>query len=141
MNTETVDIPDTIAQAKMVTVRMQSDEFGVEDFNHSSWQQALETLFRLYHEAVELGDGVERLIGIVVNPKSDEADSLTVYRTYTAVESFKVRRDDFLWACDQLQIGDPDSLDGLTGDTYVLTERSDFDVLRAFLKQKELLVY
>ncbi|MCG8606146.1 hypothetical protein MJD09_14315 [bacterium] len=135
-----VRIPPTIAEVATVTVRMQSDEHGHEDFTCHSWQEAVETLFRLYQEAEKQPDGFERIIGVVINRRHKHGDLLTVYRTHTAHDKLQVRRDDFIWACEQLAVGDSDSLDGLTSNAYILSEQCDFDNLKAFLKEKELLI-
>jgi len=58
----------------MVIVRMVSEEFGVEQFEYDTTASALAGIKRLVAEAEAQGDGVERLIGIVVNPETDDDD-------------------------------------------------------------------
>lgn len=57
----------------MVTVRMTSDEFGNEDFRYDDMDQAFDGIRRLVHEAEQLDDGIERVIGVLVNA-GDEDD-------------------------------------------------------------------
>ena len=253
-----VRLPDTMNPAQRFTIRMQSEIHGSEDFRANSLQEAVSKIIHLYNEATQLNDGVERAIGLVVNPqtqvderhaeqsdvkttvalhrqfaaaqlrtaylttvhllinaleKGEAADAvsalltdvgqqpsakqeetlidwgyqepyyklhkvkiphtytegdlyqllakvnagqelaseaqksnlihpkdvLTVYRGHTSQQCFKVPRQDFIWACDELGIGDPDALDGITAETYVFNDIDNFDLLKSFLKQKELL--
>ena len=47
---------------------MQSDPFGNDFFPRETFEEALETIDSLRKSALELDDGVERIIGFVVNP-------------------------------------------------------------------------
>lgn len=51
----------------MVTVRMSSEAYGNEEFEYEDMDQALAGIRRLVAEAESAGDGVERVIGVVVN--------------------------------------------------------------------------
>jgi hypothetical protein len=55
----------------MVTVRMTSDVFGGEDFHYDDLDQALDGIRRLVHQAEQLDDRIERVIGVVVNADVD----------------------------------------------------------------------
>ena len=57
----------------MVTVRMTSDEFGNEDFRYDDMDQALDGIRQLVQKAESLDDGIERVIGVLVNA-GDEDD-------------------------------------------------------------------
>jgi len=54
-----------------VEVFMQSEVYGRETFGVKTWDDAVETMRNL-REAAE-GDGVERIIGFIVN--GDDSDS------------------------------------------------------------------
>ncbi len=60
------------ASAESVTVRLQSEEFGAEDFQYDDLDEALQAVRRLYRECRKQDDRVERQIGILVDPQ--EAD-------------------------------------------------------------------
>lgn len=137
--TNIVRVPDTMNPSQAFTVRMQSDTHGSEDFPAASLQEAIDKILRLYNEAVALNDATERIIGMVVYPQDTQGDILTVSRSHTSQQSFRVQRQDFIWACDELGIGNPEALDGLTAETYVFNHSDNFDLLKIFLKQKELL--
>ncbi len=138
-----VQVPAALRKTAEFEVIMQSSEFGQETFKHFSLDIAFEKILELYTQALSLGDGIERVIGLVVNPQSQhqtDVDVITIYRGHTSGQSCQAQRQDFIWACDQLGIGDPDSLDGLTTETYVFNDIDNFDVLKSFLKQKELFI-
>ena len=137
--TNIVRVPDAMNPSQAFTVRMQSDTLGSEDFPAASLQEAIDKILLLYNAAVLLNDSNERIIGIVVHPQDTQGDILTVSRSHTGQQSFQVQRQDFIWACDELGIGDPDALDGITAETYVFNDIDNFDLLKSFLKQKELL--
>lgn len=59
----------------MVTVRMQSEVFGAEDFHYDEVDQALDGIRRLVASTVKLNDGIERIIGIVVNEEARYCDA------------------------------------------------------------------
>lgn len=61
---------DTQAELKAAPflVVMQSDEHGNEFFPRDTAAAALETIANLCTKAIKLNDGVERIIGFVVNP-------------------------------------------------------------------------
>ena len=69
-NERIIRIPESVKMNRPVTVRLQSDHHGREDFVQSSWPEALETLFRLFVKVEQLDDGIERTIGVVVNPSA-----------------------------------------------------------------------
>ncbi len=54
----------------MILVRMTSEPFGNDDFEYHDMDSALAGIRRLVESAE--GDGVERLIGIVVNADDDQ---------------------------------------------------------------------
>jgi hypothetical protein len=58
----------------MATVRMTSEVFGSEEFEYDDLDQALDGIRRLVVEAEALGDGVERVIGVVVNAGDGDGD-------------------------------------------------------------------
>jgi|GEM_PF-2572341 len=47
----------------------QSEEYGTESFKYVTLSDALDGIARLYTKC--LGDGVERVIGLVVNAEND----------------------------------------------------------------------
>ena len=49
------------------TVMMESEEFGREFFTYETMAEALAGIGRLHDESTKLDDGVERVIGLVVN--------------------------------------------------------------------------
>lgn len=53
-------------------VRMSSGPFGAEDFHYTKLKEATDGLLRLYRRSVKINDGVERIIGLVVNPPEKE---------------------------------------------------------------------
>jgi hypothetical protein len=57
-----------------IHVRMTSEVFGNEDFYYDDAEAALAAIWRLCLAAGEQDDGVERLIGIVVNGEADDAE-------------------------------------------------------------------
>jgi len=58
----------------MVTVRMSSEAYGSEEFEYEDMDQALAGIRRLAAEAESAGDGVERVIGVVVNAGDCDGD-------------------------------------------------------------------
>jgi hypothetical protein len=63
-----IDPSNTIPQEQnMVTVRMSSEVFGNEEFEYEDMDQAVDGIRRLVEKAESLGDGIERVIGVVVN--------------------------------------------------------------------------
>ena len=56
-------------------VVMTSEEFGNERYGpHNTLNDSLASVSRLFHSAVEQGDGVQRTIGVVVNDEEDWRD-------------------------------------------------------------------
>jgi hypothetical protein len=53
-----------------VTVRLQSEEFGAEDFQCDNLREALDTVRRLYHDSLKQDDQVQRQISLLVEPQS-----------------------------------------------------------------------
>lgn len=54
-------------------VVMESDEFGRDRFGpYDTLKEALEAIGRLHESAIKQNDGVERVIGILVNEEEDE---------------------------------------------------------------------
>ena len=102
---------------------------------------AFEKTLELYAESLKLDDGVERIIGLVVNPQiQNEFDEiLTIFRDQTKQQIFKVRRNDFSFACDKLCIGDPDKV--TDGKEYVFNDVNNFDLIKNYLKQNHLLAW
>jgi len=58
----------------MVTVRMSSEVFGNEEFEYEDMDQAVDGIRRLVEKAESLGDGIERVIGVVVNAGDGDGD-------------------------------------------------------------------
>lgn len=58
----------------MVTVRMASEVFGSEEFEYDDMDQAVDGIRRLVADAEAQGDGVERVIGVVVNAGDCDGD-------------------------------------------------------------------
>jgi hypothetical protein len=58
-----------------VTVRLQSEEFGTEDFQYDRLEDALQAVRRLYGECLKQDDRVQRQISLLVGPAeaSDES--------------------------------------------------------------------
>ena len=135
-----VQVPEALANTAEFEVRMQSDEFGLETFKHFSLDLAFETILKLYAEAQKLDDGVERTIGLVLGPRvQDESDDVvTVFRGHTNNQSFKVKLNDFSFACGKLCLGDPEKVTEI--QEYVFNDVNNFDHLKIFLKQNEFLV-
>ena len=50
-----------------MTVFMESEEFGYEEFSADNLADALGVVTRLYREAARLEDGITRKIGIIIN--------------------------------------------------------------------------
>ena len=50
-----------------VCVVVQSEVFGTDVFHYDTVDEALEGIRKLYVDVLELNDGVERVIGILVN--------------------------------------------------------------------------
>ncbi len=48
-----------------VRVQVQSPVYGTEEFEYESLQEALDGIQRFYSEAVDSGDGLQRIIGLV----------------------------------------------------------------------------
>jgi hypothetical protein len=53
---------------------MTSEVFGSEDFEYDTMTSALAGIKRLVAEAEAQDDGVQRLVGIVVNAEIDESE-------------------------------------------------------------------
>ena len=68
------DRPDQDSVPRDVTVVLTSDEFGNQHFHFASVAEALGTIERLVLAAKQQADGIERLIGIVVNPGEQYGD-------------------------------------------------------------------
>jgi hypothetical protein len=51
---------------------MTSEVFGNENFEYDDVDQALAGIQRLVEQAKATGDGIERLVGIVVNAETGE---------------------------------------------------------------------
>ena len=132
--------PKELSHLTDLIVRLQSDEFGLEDFKHFNLEHALDKIVELYVEALKLDDGVERIIGLAVNPQvQNEFDEIvTVFRGLTKKQNFKVKLNDFSFACGKLGIGDPEKV--TETQEYVFNDVNNFDHLKIFLKQNEFLV-
>ena len=57
------------------TVMMESEEFGREFFTYETMAEALAGIGRLHDESTKLDDGVERVIGLVLNHTEDPMES------------------------------------------------------------------
>ncbi len=136
-----VQVPEALINTAEFEVIMQSSEFGEETFKHFSLDIAFETILKLYAESLKLNDNVQRVIGLVVNPQvQDESDYVvTVFRGHTNNQSFKVKHNDFSFACDKLCIGDPDKV--TDGKEYVFNDVNNFDLIKNYLKQNHLLAW
>ncbi len=136
-----VQVPEALINTAEFDVIMQSSEFGEETFKHFSLDIAFETILKLYAESLKLNDNVQRVIGLVVNPQvQDESDYVvTVFRGHTNNQSFKVKHNDFSFACDKLCIGDPDKV--TDGKEYVFNDVNNFDLIKNYLKQNHLLFW
>jgi hypothetical protein len=66
--------PATGARPRDITVILASGEFGNEHLHYDSVHTALAAVERLVATAVQGADGIERLIGIVVNPGEEYGD-------------------------------------------------------------------
>ena len=136
-----VQVPEALANTAEFEVRIQSDEFGQENFKHFSLDLAFETILKLYAEALKLDDGVERTIGLLLNPAEKET-VLTILRGHFGKNSLKVLRNDLEWACGELGIAEPQLVkNSKTGVERAFNDSNNFDLLHSFLKQKELLVF
>lgn len=69
-----VPVRDSFSTAESVTVRLQSEEFGAEDFQYDDLDDALAAIRRLYHECRKQDDRVERQISLLVGLPQDAAD-------------------------------------------------------------------
>lgn len=58
---------------KGLTLFMESEEFGREDFRAESWKEAMGHMRELFEDYISSGDGIERKIGIIV-PGEDPDD-------------------------------------------------------------------
>ena len=136
-----VQVPEALINTAEFEVIMQSSEFGDETFKHFSLELAFETILRLYAEALKFDDGVERTIGLVLGPRvQDESDDVvTVFRGHTNNQSFKVKLNDFSFAGDKLAMGDPEQV--TEANEYVFSDVDNFDLIKTYLKQNELLVF
>ncbi len=134
-----VQVPEALIHTAEFEVIMQS-EFGDEIFKHFSLQLAFEAILRLYVESVKLDDGLERVVGLLVNPQvQNEFDEIvTVFRDQAKKQNFKVKLNDFSFACGKLGIGDPEKV--TETQEYVFNDVNNFDHLKIFLKQNEFLV-
>lgn len=135
-----VKVPEALKNTAEFQVII-SDEFGQETFKHFSLDIAFETILKLYAKALKFDDGVERTIGLVLGPRvQDESDDVvTVFRGHTNNQSFKVKLNDFSFACDKLAMGDPDKV--TEANEYVFSDVDNFDLIKTYLKQNELLVF
>ena len=135
-----VQVPAALRNTAEFEVILQSGEFGQETFKHFSLDIAFEKILELYTQAFSLGDGIERVIGLVVNPQVQDGSDyiVTIFRGHTKNQNFKVKRNDFIFACDKLCIGDPDKV--TEAKEYVFSDVDNFDLVKSFLKQKELLI-
>ena len=52
----------------MVVVTIRSQEFGREDFERDTLDEALAAIKNIAETAVQLSDGIERFVGLVINP-------------------------------------------------------------------------
>ena len=59
--------PQELSHLTDLIVRLQSVEFGLENFKHFNLEHALDKIVELYLEALKLKDGIERTIGLVLN--------------------------------------------------------------------------
>jgi len=136
-----VQVPEALINTAEFEVIMQSSEFGEETFKHFSLDLAFETILKLYAEALKLDDGVERTIGLLLNPAEKET-VLTILRGHFSKNSLKVLRNDLEWACSELRIAEPQLVkNSKTGVERAFNDSNNFDLLHSFLKQKELLVF
>ena len=136
-----VQVPEALIHTAEFEVIMQSSEFGEETFKHFSLDLAFETILKLYAEALKLDDGVERTIGLLLNPAEKET-VLTILRGHFGKNSLKVLRNDLEWACGELGIAEPQLVkNSKTGVECAFNDSNNFDILQSFLKQKELLVF
>ena len=53
------------------TVEMSSEEYGIEEFNYDTREEAYMGYMRLKRKAKKLKDGIERKIRIYINTKED----------------------------------------------------------------------
>ena len=136
-----VQVPEALINTAEFEVIMQSSEFGEETFKHFSLDIAFETILKLYAKALKFDDGVERTIGLVLGPRVQDVsdDVVTVFRGHTNNQSFKVKLNDFSFACDKLAMGDPDKV--TEANEYVFSDVDNFDLIKTYLKQNELLVF
>jgi hypothetical protein len=61
---------------KDITVFLESDELGYEEFAAVGWVEAISTMKELYRESMRQGDGITRKIGIVVPVGQEEIEEL-----------------------------------------------------------------
>jgi hypothetical protein len=54
-----------------IRVQVQSQVYGNEDFEYESLEEALAGIKRLYSEAVDSGDGLQRVIGLIAEGNCD----------------------------------------------------------------------
>ncbi len=69
-----VPMRESSSAAESVTVRLQSEEFGAENFQYDDLDEALAALRRLYHECLKHDDNVQRQISILVGPEEMAED-------------------------------------------------------------------
>lgn len=72
-----LDVPQCQVQSPTrdpVTVRLQSEEFGAEDFQYEDLDEALAAVRRLYHEHRKQDDRVERQISLLVGLPQNAGD-------------------------------------------------------------------
>jgi len=130
--------PKKLSHLTNFKVRVQSEKFGLEDFKHFDLEHALQKIVELYHEALKLNDGIERTIGLVMYP-AEQGTVVTVYRSASSQQSLKVLPDDLSWACDQLGTEEPQPIRNSVSEC-AFSDSINYDLLKSFLKQKELLV-
>ena len=133
--------PRELSSLTYFRVRLQSEEHGVEDFKHFNLQHAVDKIIELYCEALRLQDGIERTIGLVVNPEEKQT-IVTIFRGHFSKKSLRVLRDDLEWACSELGIAEPQLIRNSNNCIEcALNDSNNYDLLQSFLKQKELLVF
>lgn len=155
--------PKELSHLTNFIVRLESDEFGSEDFKNFNLQSAIEQIIRLYLKVIKTGDNFERRIGLVVTPQIQLADYsseergivnpptaqplkvaddvLTIYRERVGGQSCQAQRQDFVWVCNDLGVGDLDVLEESKTNSYVFNDTVNYDLVSSSLKQKEMLVY
>lgn len=133
-----VQEPKELASTTNLIVRLQSAEHGDEDFRHFNLEHAVDKIVELCCEALKCKDGIERSIGLVVNP-GGQGTVVTVYRSASSNMSLMVLPEDLSWACSELGTEEPQPIKNNENER-AFSDSINFDLLKSFLKQKELLI-